>query len=227
MSELLVATANAHKVSELAQLLGPTVRVHSTGTSDARIEVEETAGTFEGNALLKALAWAGHLARGGRPGGMDFVLADDSGLEVDALGGEPGVHSARYAALDDGRPGNSPDAQNNAKLLARLAGVPAGRRTARFRCVLALVPVLPVADDDTRSRAARFFEGTCPGRIGFEPVGGHGFGYDPLFLPDGFERTFAELGEAEKNRLSHRAAAARHLRTWLPASSTNPHGGGR
>ena len=146
------------------------------------------------------------------------MLADDSGLEVDALNGAPGVHSARFAALDrsaDGSSaspaGNSPDADNNAKLLRLLADVPLKNRTARFHCVIALVGVpekrvevaSPVCYADEFE--PRTFDGVCEGRIISAPRGQNGFGYDPLFVPIGFEQTFAELGEDVKNKLSHRA----------------------
>jgi XTP/dITP diphosphohydrolase len=137
-----------------------------------------------------------------------FVLADDSGLEVDVLDGAPGVNSARFAALDTGRPGNSSDADNNAKLLRLLRDVPPEKRTARFRCVLAFVPVHP----PSAIPQPRFFEGVCEGRIGDAPRGQGGFGYDPLFIPNGFNQTFAELGEETKNRLSHRARALAALK---------------
>jgi XTP/dITP diphosphohydrolase len=124
-------------------------------------------------------------------------LADDSGLEVDALGGMPGIRSARYAG--DG----ASDAENNAKLLQALRNVPDAARTARFVCVIA------VAGADGRELAV--VDGTCAGRIAREPKGTHGFGYDPLFVPDGFAQTMAELGPGTKNRISHRAKAAAKL----------------
>ena len=138
------------------------------------------------------------------------MLADDSGLEVDALDGAPGVHSARFAAQDLHGGVNASDAANNAKLLELLQEVPSARRTGRFRCVLALARVAP----------ARFeplsFEGVCEGRIAFAPSGGGGFGYDPLFVPEGFSASFAELGEEVKNRISHRARALARLREVWP-----------
>jgi XTP/dITP diphosphohydrolase len=152
-----------------------------------------------------------------------YILADDSGLEVDALDGAPGVHSARFAALDSGGADNSPDGANNAKLLRLLAGVPAARRTARFRCVLALCgPGMPSVAQPV------FFEGACEGSIGFEPAGGGGFGYDPLFIPEGCAQSFARLGEAVKNSLSHRARALEKLRQFLaqPQSSRRGCSGG-
>jgi XTP/dITP diphosphohydrolase len=162
-----------------------------------------------------------------------YVLADDSGLEVDALKGGPGVHSARFAALDTGKAGNSPTADNNAKLLRLLAGVPREKRTARFRCVMALTPVLstqpenasPVCQADEFELQTQLFEGTCEGRIGFAEQGRGGFGYDPLFVPDGYEQTFGELPEEVKNRLSHRARALAKLREELPGSRYRADGG--
>ena len=158
--------------------------------------------------------------------GLAFVLADDSGLEVDALNGAPGVHSARFAALDSAKTGNSSDADNNAKLLRLLKDVPVEKRTARFRCVLALAPVPGKSRELPRRFATRMnlkrqiFDGVCEGRIIFEPRGKNGFGYDPLFVPDGFEQTFAELGEETKNQSSHRSTALAKLKQWLDAFAT-------
>jgi non-canonical purine NTP pyrophosphatase (RdgB/HAM1 family) len=142
-----------------------------------------------------------------------FVLADDSGLEVDFLHGAPGVYSARFAAMDVSASGNSTDAENNAKLLRLLQGTPLEARTARFRCVLALIELTSASS----TAAARLFEGACEGRISLQPSGAGGFGYDPLFVPDGFKESFAELGEEVKNRISHRARALAGLREWLTA----------
>ena len=145
-----------------------------------------------------------------------FVLADDSGLEVDALDGAPGIHSARFAAMDKCE--NSHDSDNNAKLLRLLKDVPLEKRTGRFRCVVALVPVFsgrveyasPVCYADEWE--VQIFDGTCEGRIQFSPSGQGGFGYDPLFVPDGFKESFAELGDDVKNKLSHRAKALAKLK---------------
>ena len=145
-----------------------------------------------------------------------FVLADDSGLEVDALGGAPGVHSARFAALDGAGQGNSHDADNNAKLLRLLKNVPLEKRTARFRCVLALASV-ERRTSSVEGRELQLLEGVCEGQIGFEPRGQGGFGYDPLFIPTGFTQTFAELGGEIKNRLSHRAKALAKLKAAFNA----------
>jgi XTP/dITP diphosphohydrolase len=156
-----------------------------------------------------------------------FVLADDSGLEVDELDSAPGVYSARFAALDGGDEGNSPDAANNAKLLKLLKNVRTERRTARFRCVIALTPVLPIArqtaspvcDADEFEMQTQLFDGTCEGRISYVPSGDGGFGYDPLFVPVGYQESFAQLGEAVKGRISHRAKALAALREKIKVKS--------
>ena len=150
----------------------------------------------------------------------NFVLADDSGLEVDALGGAPGVHSARFAATDSAKSGNTPDADNNAKLLRLLQNVPPEKRTARFRCVIALVAVAGGASVPASRLVGSLappilFDGACEGRIILAPRGTNGFGYDPLFVPVGFEQTFAELGENVKNQLSHRAKALAKLKEFF------------
>lgn len=215
MIRCFIATGNAHKVEELRGLLGSGTSLCSQRDLESRVEPDENGATFEANARIKSVAWARHL--GTLPGGSpaDWVLADDSGLEVEALGGAPGVHSARFAALDDGRPGNSPDAENNAKLLRLLDSVPEDRRQARFRCVLAFTPVLPGASDSELLERTRCFDGVCSGRIARAPSGSGGFGYDPLFVPDGYAQSFSELGDAVKCRLSHRARAAEALRRHL------------
>ena len=215
MTTLFIATGNAHKVQEIRTLLGAGFTLLSQHDTDVRLEPEETGATFAANAGIKAVTWASYLAMDECDLGARFVLADDSGLEVDALGGAPGVHSARFAALDDGRKGNSPDAENNTKLLRLLAAVPAGDRQARFRCVLALTPVAPGASPDELAEATRCFDGVCEGRITAVAAGQGGFGYDPLFVPDGHAVSFAELGEVVKNQLSHRARALAKLRDHL------------
>lgn len=219
MTTLLIATRNAHKVGEIAAILGDgfVCRALLKEFPAAPVAIED-ADTFAGNALKKAESLARWLAgspdagRSGPGAERTFILADDSGLEVDALGGAPGVHSARFAAMDSaGHEGNSPDADNNAKLLRLLAKVPQVKRTARFRCVLALVEVggaVPLL-------TPRLFEGACEGWIDLAPRGSGGFGYDPLFIPLGQDQSFAELGESVKNGLSHRAKALAKLREWL------------
>ncbi|HSY43850.1 MAG TPA: non-canonical purine NTP pyrophosphatase, partial [Candidatus Acidoferrum sp.] len=185
-------------------------------------KVIEGADTFAGNATKKAVELARWLP--GKQPAPDFVLADDSGLEVDALNGAPGVHSARFAAIDAKE--NAPDKDNNAKLLRLLKNVSADKYTARFRCVIALTPVLteaarnasPVCYADELELPAQLFDGACEGHIIFEPRGGDGFGYDPLFVPNGFDKTFAELGDDVKNKLSHRAKALEKLKTFFQTS---------
>jgi XTP/dITP diphosphohydrolase len=194
MTRLILASSNRGKLSELADLLAPSgyelVAQSDLGVGDA----EETGSTFIENALLKAR----HAARAsGLP-----ALADDSGLVVDALDGEPGLHSARFAG------GHGDDDANNALLLERLRGLPPDRRGAHFYCVLVL---LRHAGDPQPLIA----EGSWPGRILDAPCGSNGFGYDPLFLPDGLEVSSAELAPAVKNRISHRARALARLRERL------------
>ncbi len=192
--ELVLASGNAGKLAEIARLLEPLGLVIRTQTEFGITPPEETGLSFIENAILKAR----HAARlSGLP-----ALADDSGLEVDFLNGAPGIYSARYAGED----GN--DAANNHKLLGALEGVPAEQRSARFRCVIAL---LRHAEDPMPLVAT----GTWEGRILEAPRGEGGFGYDPLFLPAGLERTAAELGKAEKNRLSHRGQALQALLALL------------
>ena len=195
---LLLASANQGKLRELRTILHglpvELVGLTEVGRGDPP-EVEETGDTFLANALLKArayAAWSGLAA-----------VADDSGLEADALAGAPGVRSARYAG-----PGAS-DQANLDKLLAELTGVPAERRTARFRCVAALHD--PATGSETHAEAA------WEGRILDAPRGSGGFGYDPVFLPDGWDRTSAEVDQATKDAASHRGKAFRALRPAIEA----------
>src|SRR5262245_36793785 len=151
------------------------------------------------------------------------VLADDSGLEVRTLAWAPGVLSARFAALDTGMPGNSSDAANNAKLLRLMASVPLEHRSARFRCVLALWQGIGRArEKGNGAHPDKIFQGICMGQIAPSPSGTGGFGYDPLFIPDGFQQSFAELGEEVKNRISHRARALAAFKQFI--STSNPTG---
>ena len=234
MLTLLIATRNGHKVGEIRCILGADFRCLALTDFPEAPEAVEDAPTFAGNATKKAIELAKWLsfARAGQPQPSTpaFVLADDSGLEVDALGGKPGVHSARFAALDSGAPGNSSAADNNAKLLRLLQGVPRERRTGRFRCVLALTPVLraqpqtmsPACSADEFEIQTELFEGACEGRLDFAPRGLGGFGYDPLFVPEGHKQTFSELGEEVKNRFSHRAQALAKLKQRLMALEHAP-----
>jgi XTP/dITP diphosphohydrolase len=194
LTRLLVATNNPGKVREFHALLaGLAVEITFPAQEGLVLEVEESGDTFEENARIKAVTYA-------RASGLP-TLADDSGLEVDALGGAPGAHSARYAGPD------ADDADRYRKLLAALKGVPANQRSARFRCTVALA--LP----DGKVHTA---DGVCEGEIGFAPRGQHGFGYDPVFIVAGSAgQTMAELPEDEKNRISHRARAVRAMRPLL------------
>lgn len=188
MSKLLVATNNPGKIREYEELLTDlpeTLEITFPAREELTLEVEESGETFEENACIKALAYA-------QASGL-LSLADDSGLEVEALGGAPGVHSARYAGPD------ATDTDRYRKLLDALSGIPAGQRKARFYCVVALA--LP---DGTIHTA----EGSCEGEIGFAPRGDHGFGYDPVFIVKGHAgQTMAELPPDVKNEISHRARA--------------------
>jgi XTP/dITP diphosphohydrolase len=197
---LVFATRNRGKLVELRELL-PGIDVRAIDELGFSVpEVVEDADTFIGNATKKAREVS---AATGLP-----ALADDSGLEVDALGGAPGVISARYAGLS----GHAADPANNAKLLAALQGVPPERRTARFRAALALADVRgPLADRTLTS------EGACEGVILDAPRGTGGFGYDPLFFAPELGQTFAEAGIGPKSDLSHRARAMRAMRPQLLA----------
>jgi len=192
---LLIASGNAHKVEEFRAILAG-LPYALLGLRDAGVtgEVEETGATFAANAILKAEGYA-------RMTGL-LALADDSGLEIDALGGEPGVYSARWAGPDVTYP------ERFRLLAARLAGVPDARRTARYRCVIA---VAGPGDAGLRGTA----EGTLEGRIVDEPRGTGGFGYDPIFYLPGLGRTVGELAPEEKHRISHRARAAAGARDLL------------
>lgn len=196
MAKLLVATNNPGKVREYKKLLADLpvpLEITYPAQEGLTLEVNESGETFEENARIKAISYA-------RASGL-LTLADDSGLEVDALAGAPGVRSARYAGP------NANDADRYRKLLNVLEEVPAGQRTARFRCVVALA--LP---DGTTHTA----DGTCEGEIGMAPRGEHGFGYDPIFVVAGYGgRTMAELPPDLKNQISHRARAVLNIRPVL------------
>lgn len=211
MIRLLIATRNDHKLGEIQAMLGERFQCLTLGGFPSAPEVIEDATTFAGNANKKAFEIARWLATQPEQN-ADFVLADDSGLEVEALGGAPGIHSARFAALDQGGSGNSADAENNAKLLRLMRDVPPEKRVARFRCVVAVVAV-----GNHRESTTWLFDGNCEGRIDNAPRGNGGFGYDPLFIPVGYEISFAELGESVKNQISHRAKALAKLKSCWAA----------
>ena len=193
MIDVVLATRNAHKFRELSALLRvPGIRWRSLAEFPAAAPVTERGRTFAQNAALKARA-AARLTGG-------WAMADDSGIEVDALDGLPGVRSARFAG------GHGDDRANNETLLRRLRGVPPSRRTARYRCVLALA---------RPTGAVMFSEGVWAGRIAEAPRGRGGFGYDPIFWLPRLGKTAAQISAASKNRLSHRARAAAAMRRQL------------
>ncbi len=197
MKRLILATGNAHKAEEFARMFnqaGLPCDVASARSVGGMPNVAETAGTFAGNARLKANA-----IKGLAPFDT-WVMADDSGLSCDALGGAPGVDSAIYAGPQ------ATDAENRAKLLSALIGVPPARRTARFTCHLVLLG--PHHEDAE-------FTGHCEGSILEAERGSGGFGYDNLFVPAGYTQTFGELPATTKDELSHRAKAFAALATWL------------
>lgn len=197
MRHLLIATKNAHKTAEIAALLGPAWAVTDLNAHPEIPAPDETGATCAENAALKARAASERLT--------GLVLADDSGLEVDALGGAPGVRSARYAGPQ------ATDAENRAKLLHALANFRGQERAARFRCVLVLA-------ENGILRAT--FEGTVEGEIIQAERGEGGFGYDALFVPEGYGETFAQLPASTKNTLSHRARAMENIRVWLRSQGT-------
>ena len=192
MPKLLVATGNAHKTEEIAAILDDDYEVTDLSNHTDLPAVEETGTTFLENATLKAVEISRAVS--------GLVLSDDSGLEVDALNGEPGVYSARYAGED----GN--DELNNEKLLRELGDVPESERSARFRCVMVLAE---------NGQLLAHFDGSVEGYIIGQRHGSRGFGYDPLFVPEGYRETFAELGDDVKNTLSHRAKAMAKVSVWL------------
>ena len=193
---IYLASGNAHKAAEFALLAadsGLALDIQSARAVGGMPPVEEDTGTFVGNAGKKARALAARVPAGA------WVLADDSGLCVDALDGGPGVESAYYA----GPQGDS--AANLRKLIEVIRGVPDERRGAHFLCVLLVV---------TDAGEELVFQGVCGGQLLHEPRGGAGFGYDPIFVPDGFGQSYAELGDDVKNRISHRARAWARLAEW-------------
>ncbi len=201
MQPLLLAAGNANKTREFRELLGKDFDVYDLSFFDEMAIPKESGRTFEENAILKAVAASQDRRVQDR---HLLIVADDSGLEVDALGGAPGIFSARYAGE------HVSDKENIDKLLSELArrNVPLDQRSARFRCVIALAH---------EGNLLGKFEGIVKGSIVDLPRGSRGFGYDPIFVPNGFEQTFAELPAEVKNRISHRAEAIRALAAKLAA----------
>ncbi len=190
MKKLVFATNNAHKLEEIRAILGDKVEILSLNDIDCHADIPETADTLQGNAALKAQYIYDNY-------GLD-CFADDTGLEVEALNGAPGIYSARYA----GGEGHDSEA-NMKKLLSEMQDK--DNRKARFRTVICLI-------EDGKEH---FFEGIVNGSIIRERKGGAGFGYDPVFVPDGYSETFAEMGNDEKNKISHRARAVQKLCEYL------------
>lgn len=217
---LVIASGNPHKIHEINQILGTRTAVVGMRQLGPVPNLAETGSSFEANAAMKVIQlrqWLNdnaNLQRQTAAHSQTCLLAEDSGLEVDALNGAPGVRSARFASSKTSD-GNASDEQNNAKLLSLLQTVPNQKRTARFRCVLALLPH-PAAN----KTQIRFFTGTCEGQITKNPQGQNGFGYDPLFLPAGYNQSFGKLSPKIKNRISHRARALAKLAAHLSLPQT-------
>ena len=207
MNKIVFATNNQHKLEEIRSILGDDFEVLSLSDIGCHEDIPETSDTLEGNAMQKAQYVFDKY-------GYD-CFADDTGLEVDALGGEPGIYSARYAALDGDDSISHDSEANMAKLLRKLEGIE--NRKARFRTVIALI----TTKDNSPSLIGRdgvgllLFEGIVNGSIIKERRGGEGFGYDPIFQPEGYDKTFAELGNEVKNHISHRARAVQKLADYL------------
>lgn len=203
MMTIYLATRNAKKIKELSGIIKASdlkIGIASAmDTSDMPV-VEETADSFTGNAKLKAYALKEMIAKN------TWILADDSGLMVDAIQGKPGVYSSRYAGAD------ANDTENISKLLRELKSIEGIDRSGRFVCVLVLLG--PDGLEKT-------FEGICEGFIANKPVGENGFGYDPVFIPAGYSQTFGLLGESKKSKISHRAKALNELVSWLQSSIEN------
>lgn len=207
MKQIIFATGNQDKMREIREIMeGTGAEILSMKEAGITVDIVEDGATFEENALIKARAVAAHTDA--------VVLADDSGLEIDALGKEPGVYSARYMGED-----TSYEVKNR-NLIERLNGVPKEERTARFVCAIAVCNVhsacdpLRKADSELEEFVVRE---TMEGYIGWEPQGENGFGYDPIFYPDGYDCSSAALTREEKNAISHRGKALREVRERLAA----------
>jgi XTP/dITP diphosphohydrolase len=189
MHTLIMATANAHKAIEVSEMLEGQVEILTLKDIQCTVDIPETGLTFQENALQKAKYIWDHYQKD--------CFSDDSGLEVDALNGAPGVYSARYGGIPKS------DTKNNALLLENLEGT--SNRKARFKCVIALI----------LKGQVHYFEGSVEGTIRNKPSGVDGFGYDPLFQPDGYKVTFSEMTSEEKNKISHRGRAIEKMKTFL------------
>lgn len=205
MNKIVFATNNQHKLEEIRSILGEDFEVLSLSDIGCHEDIPETSDTLEGNAIQKAQYVFDK---------YDYAcFADDTGLEVEALGGEPGIYSARYAALDGDDSISHDSEANMAKLLRKLEGIE--NRKARFRTVIALITNAPLPFGEGMEERLQLFEGIVNGSIIRERRGGEGFGYDPIFQPEGYDKTFAELGNEVKNHISHRARAVHKLADYL------------
>ena len=192
--ELLIASKNVGKIKEFKQLLADLpIILHSANEFEEIPEPEETGKTFADNAILKAQYYA-------EKTGL-IALADDSGLAVDALNGAPGVFSARYAGVD------ATNAERIGKLLSEVSNTPIEKRSARFVCAIAIIT--------QTGKILNLVEATCEGKIAFQPSGTNGFGYDPIFVPDGFSQSFGELSDEIKHKISHRGRAIEKIIEFL------------
>lgn len=200
MEKILIASNNLHKVIEVKTILQsvPDLKIFSPSDFGIKMDVDESGNTLEENAALKAKAAFDLL---GIPS-----LSDDTGLFVKSLNGDPGIYSARYAGF------NSSYIENYKKLLSKLSGLSGKERNAYFETVICLYQ---------QKDNYLMFRGICKGRISENPTGDFGFGYDPVFIPDGLSNTFAELSEDQKNKISHRASALKHLQNFLKSENIN------
>lgn len=205
MNKIVFATNNKHKLEEIRSILGEKFEVLSLSDIGCHEDIPETSDTLEGNAMQKAQYVFDKYGYA--------CFADDTGLEVEALGGEPGIYSARYAALDGDDSISHDSEANMAKLLRKLEGIE--NRKARFRTVIALITNAPLPFGEGMRERLQLFEGIVNGSIIRERRGGEGFGYDPIFQPEGYDKTFAELGNEVKNHISHRARAVQKLANYL------------
>jgi len=205
MNKIVFATNNQHKLEEIRSILGEDFKVLSLSDIGCHEDIPETSDTLEGNAMQKAQYVFDKYGYA--------CFADDTGLEVEALGGEPGIYSARYAALDGDDSISHDSEANMTKLLRKLKGIE--NRKARFRTVIALINNAPLPIGEEMGERLQLFEGIVNGSIIRERRGGEGFGYDPIFQPEGYDKTFAELGNEVKNHISHRARAVQKLADYL------------
>jgi XTP/dITP diphosphohydrolase len=199
--DILIASYNEHKIKEIQQIISTSLNnniniINPELILKNKLDVEENGNTFEENAFIKAKAFFDEAYKFNN---NIYCMADDSGLQIDALNGDPGIYSARFA----GTHGN--DSENRKKVLQLMENLPIENRTARFVCVICLINRI----------STNYFVGTCEGKIGFEEIGTNGFGYDSIFIPDGYYSTFAEMDSSQKNKISHRSLALNKFIEYL------------